>query len=810
MRIAILAPSPSPFALGGAESLWSSLQRFINDETVHAAEVFKLSINENTFTGLLDAYAAFAEFNAKDFDALITGKYPAWMATHHNHRIYMLHTLRGLYDTYHLTGMPTKIIWPVELAKTEKKMTDLLQHSPASGADIRRFIDDIKTFLSNNPQSSLHAFPGPFSRDVIHRLDRMGTDTRKISGYTAISQTVANRENYFPAAAQVGVVHHPPSTLDKLHCQGDEFLFTASRLDGAKRIHLLIEAMKHVKADIPLLIAGVGPEEERLREMAADDARIVFLGRLTEAELVQHYANALAVPFVPYDEDYGLITIEAMKSSKPVITTHDAGGVNEFVRNGETGFSTAPDPLAIAQAINRVAENRSETQQMGRNAAKAVASINWKRVAEQVLGVELGKKISVQMPATKKQKIVVATTFPVFPPRGGGQARIYHLYRALAEQYDIELVTLSAVGDTARLQLSPGFHETRIGKSASHQLAEDKWSHGVGGLPITDIVAAELIDATPLYIEQLKIACAEAHIVVASHPYLAQILHETAPQAELWLEIHNVEAALKASILPPSKNASVLIEKVRAIEGYAWRNAQVVMSCTQQDLDDMSQLYGETKSFKILVPNGFSPEEVAYSPEPIKAKVKQGLALNNKPTALFMGSWHGPNLEAIQFLIALAPALPDVIFLIAGSGGLKFADNAVPDNVILLGVLDEEEKQVILSAADIALNPMVSGSGSNLKMLDYLAAGLPIVSTPFGARGLDDDLLTCIRLAEIEQFGAAIFEHFVEVSDADKETRRQVGRFIAHERYAWPEIARQTIKILDGACRPTERAGLMK
>jgi len=43
----------------------------------------------------------------------------------------------------------------------------------------------------------------------------------------------------------------------------------------------------------------------------------------------------------------------------------------------------------------------------------------------------------------------------------------------------------------------------------------------------------------------------------------------------------------------------------------------------------------------------------------------------------------------------------------------------------------------VLSCAQVALNPVQSGSGSNLKMAEYAAAGLPIVSTPFGCRGLE-------------------------------------------------------------------------
>jgi hypothetical protein len=58
-------------------------------------------------------------------------------------------------------------------------------------------------------------------------------------------------------------VLYPPPRITGFHCSSDDYLFTVSRLDGPKRIALLVEAMRHVKADIPLLIAGTGPDEEK-------------------------------------------------------------------------------------------------------------------------------------------------------------------------------------------------------------------------------------------------------------------------------------------------------------------------------------------------------------------------------------------------------------------------------------------------------------------------------------------------------------------------------------------------------------------
>ena len=88
----------------------------------------------------------------------------------------------------------------------------------------------------------------------------------------------------------------------------------------------------------------------------------------------------------------------------------------------------------------------------------------------------------------------------------------------------------------------------------------------------------------------------------------------------------------------------------------------------------------------------------------------------------------------------------------------------------------------LLAVADIALNPMAAGGGSNLKLVEYFAGGVPVVSTEFGARGfgaVDDHHL---RLAEPHDFLRAI-RHTLD--DPATATRARNARALAEERYDW-------------------------
>ncbi|MGH2578944.1 MAG: glycosyltransferase family 4 protein, partial [Actinomycetota bacterium] len=85
MNIAIVAPSPVPHAIGGAERLWAGLLREINETSSHDAELIKLPNREGTLPDLVASYENFSRLDLSHFDMVISTKYPAWMVRHPHH-----------------------------------------------------------------------------------------------------------------------------------------------------------------------------------------------------------------------------------------------------------------------------------------------------------------------------------------------------------------------------------------------------------------------------------------------------------------------------------------------------------------------------------------------------------------------------------------------------------------------------------------------------------------------------------------------------------------------------------------------------
>ena len=98
---------------------------------------------------------------------------------------------------------------------------------------------------------------------------------------------------------------------------------------------------------------------------------------MSDKELIDYYAHSIAVIFVPFEEDYGLVTLEAMMSEKPVITFTDSGGVKEFVENGKTGIICEPNVNALKRAIEKLGKELVTAQEMGRNAKRNVENVTW-------------------------------------------------------------------------------------------------------------------------------------------------------------------------------------------------------------------------------------------------------------------------------------------------------------------------------------------------------------------------------------------------------------------------------------------------
>jgi glycosyltransferase involved in cell wall biosynthesis len=389
-----------------------------------------------------------------------------------------------------------------------------------------------------------------------------------------------------------------------------------------------------------------------------------------------------------------------------------------------------------------------------------------------------------------RPKIVVATSFGVHPPKGGGQSRVAGLYGALARLgVDVEIVSLVGRADRdGWLEAGPGIRELRVPRTPEHESADWRLNQQVG-VPVGDLGLALHHELTPAYGEAIASAARDATAVVACHPYAYPVL-ESVTERPLIYEAQDVEADLKASMYDSTPDGPVFAERVRELEAACCAAADHVLVCAARDGVRLGELYGLAPERVLEVANGADPAGIAFTSLARRRERAYELGLQDQLTAVFVGSWHEPNLVAIRDLLRVADDLAEagVRVLICGSAGLAFADKWIPPNLDLCGVVDDAFLRSVLGLAGAALNPMRSGSGTNLKMLDYALGGVPLVSTTFGTRGLALEPGRHYLAAEQEEL-PAVLGALRDEPFADVDARVRAAREHVESRFSWERIA---------------------
>ena len=186
-------------------------------------------------------------------------------------------------------------------------------------------------------------------------------------------------------------LYHPPPLAELFYSRPPQpYFFFPSRFESLKRQLLVIQAMPNLPDNFHLVLAGEGGQLEFAKAKAADlglTDRIHFLGRITQSEKIAWMANALAVVYPPFDEDYGYVTLEAMLASKPVVTCKDSGGPLEFVVHEETGFVVEPTSSELADALATLIGNIPRSIAMGEAGYMRYEAlgINWTRVVDTLI-----------------------------------------------------------------------------------------------------------------------------------------------------------------------------------------------------------------------------------------------------------------------------------------------------------------------------------------------------------------------------------------------------------------------------------------
>ena len=231
---------------------------------------------------------------------------------------------------------------------------------------------------------------------AVKRLDYFCSVSAYVSGL--IERRCGRRPEVNYNGVDLTTFHPRPPEMDmarRLGLKSDRALMvSACRLIGWKGVHRAVEAVAQLKnqgrRDLCYVIAGDGPEKERLVEMTerlgVNDV-VVFAGWMAPSDLAALYSMARVGVFPSLaDEAFGISCAEAMAMEVPVVTTR-VGGIPEVVGNDEGGILCQPDdPVGLSVALGRLIDNQELARDLGRAGRKRVErNFTWKRWADQFL-----------------------------------------------------------------------------------------------------------------------------------------------------------------------------------------------------------------------------------------------------------------------------------------------------------------------------------------------------------------------------------------------------------------------------------------
>lgn len=387
-------------------------------------------------------------------------------------------------------------------------------------------------------------------------------------------------------------------------------------------------------------------------------------------------------------------------------------------------------------------------------------------------------------PASGRHVVLIASPYAPFPLSHGGAVRMYNLMREAARDFDLVLLCfVDQLAPPPPELLALCVEVVLVRRHASHLL------------PLTERPTAVDEFDSEAFRGALRLALDRwrAPIVQLEFTQLALYAPDCAPAKTILVE-HDVTLDLYRQLLARNPNdweTAQQFDRWNQFERAAWRAVDVVVTMSEKDRRSLAL------SHAVTLPNGVDLDRFQPSSEaPDAARV------------LFIGSFaHLPNVLAIDYFLrqiwpAVRAAIPSAtLHLIAGARHQYFLDHyrdRVAPPLASPGVDVDgfvADPRPAYRRATVVIAPLLASAGTNIKIMEAMAMGKAIVSTPGGINGLDDlrpgvDLL--VETAP-ERFAAAIVQLITD--PAARAALEQRARLTVAARYGWQAIGRRQAEL---------------
>jgi len=314
----------------------------------------------------------------------------------------------------------------------------------------------------------------------------------------------------------------------------------------------------------------------------------------------------------------------------------------------------------------------------------------------------------------------------IFPPLFGATQRLFGLARGMATRLDVR--ALCVVPNRSRGASAERVMNVDIRRLRSWHTSVAWWLERAGLAPFFTAEAGHRARAGAY-----REALGDRPDILMCDLGLTGLFPGAEPALRVY-HAHNVEAERWRSVAPRVWGRERWGTKLAALERRAVEQSDCCVACTDADAAALRSIHGARDV--IVAENGYDETTIAPARPEARAAARTALGIPaDAYVAAFVGGDWAPNHDALDWLVGeVMPSLArdGFVLLAVGAVAERLAGRSEP---WLVARPASPDLGALLAAADAGLNPVLSGGGSNVKLPTYLAAGLAVLSTPFGLRG---------------------------------------------------------------------------
>ena len=266
-----------------------------------------------------------------------------------------------------------------------------------------KFQDDYDIVHAQNPISALAmknikakkvlSLQGDFSQQIslLHgnTMGKISSKLEKNALLWADAITVPSKEMYDVFTKKGHKVFHVPNAINfSILPNGEERRYEkqiifAGRLSEEKGILDLLQIIPKLSENIHLIIAGSGPEEQKVKDIEKKYDNVHFLGYIPKNQLIKliRGSDLLIQPSI-MEGGISSTFLESMYCKTPIIAT-SVGGNKEIILHMKNAYVVKPNsPSDIIQAIDFLFANPEKSQMLSENAFKIVSNYDWEHIGQ--------------------------------------------------------------------------------------------------------------------------------------------------------------------------------------------------------------------------------------------------------------------------------------------------------------------------------------------------------------------------------------------------------------------------------------------